>query len=237
MPNNGNVNYSLPINGSYTIPEGYHEGSGKVTQSVTTMNAYSTNPNTSVVTIPTDKKYINGNFTIPAFSLPPANVLKKGYVYRLYGKTVEGQFEGYVPGNADLYYKGQNPAGFNLREAFGIPRVGSAYFETAVLRIVGLNPGGTTTNACHVLCTASQYNFTPWNRINIQIQTPDDMIQTPTLSYGSTLTGRDGYIQSNYQNGVFWFDISNLNITKYFGFSFGWGGRGFTSYINRIYFS
>ena len=36
MANRGAVNQSLAINGSYTIPQGYHSGSGKVSQSVPT---------------------------------------------------------------------------------------------------------------------------------------------------------------------------------------------------------
>ena len=39
MPNNGTVNQTLGINGSYTIPAGYHSGSGKVSQNVTTKGA------------------------------------------------------------------------------------------------------------------------------------------------------------------------------------------------------
>lgn len=39
MPNRGAVSQSLAINGSYTIPAGYHNGSGKVTQSVKTKGA------------------------------------------------------------------------------------------------------------------------------------------------------------------------------------------------------
>ena len=35
MPDNGAVNQSLALNGTYTIPAGYHNGSGKVTQSLT----------------------------------------------------------------------------------------------------------------------------------------------------------------------------------------------------------
>ena len=96
MPDNGTQNYSLPINGSYTIQEGYHSGQGKVTQSITTMKGASVTPNTSVTTIATDQKYINGNFTIPAFALPSPSILKKGAIYTIYGKSVEGQFEGYV---------------------------------------------------------------------------------------------------------------------------------------------
>ena len=34
MPNRGAVNHTLAINGTYTIPAGYHNGAGKVTQSI-----------------------------------------------------------------------------------------------------------------------------------------------------------------------------------------------------------
>ena len=238
MPDNGTQNYSLPINGSYTIQEGYHSGQGKVTQSITTMKGASVTPNTSVTTIATDQKYINGNFTIPAFALPSPSILKKGAIYTIYGKSVEGQFEGYVPGNADLYYKGQNPAGFNLRAGFGFASVGSIVFETATLRIRGVNPDGLGVNGCQVLCTASQYNFTPWNRINVELQWPDSFIGKAVMLYGSNLSTRDGQLSaSTNHQGLFWFDISNLNITKYFGLTFSWTSNGHTSYINRIYFS
>lgn len=114
MKDNGAVSYSLPINGSYAIPQGYHNGQGKVTQSITTMNGSTVNPSTSTVTIGTDKKYINGNFTIPAFSLPSASVIKKGTKVTIYGKTVTGTFEGWVPVAGDWYYNGVFQYGFSI---------------------------------------------------------------------------------------------------------------------------
>ena len=39
MVNRGNVSQSLSANGSYTIPAGWHAGSGKVTQSLATQRA------------------------------------------------------------------------------------------------------------------------------------------------------------------------------------------------------
>lgn len=47
MPNKEAVNQSLAINGSYTIPEGYHNGNGKVTQSVKTKGAQTFTPGRS----------------------------------------------------------------------------------------------------------------------------------------------------------------------------------------------
>lgn len=53
MPKIASQNYSLPINGTYTIPKGYHDGTGKVTQAVTNRGAV----NATLA--------INGTYTIP----------------------------------------------------------------------------------------------------------------------------------------------------------------------------
>src|SRR5690606_29792153 len=63
MTNRGAVSQSLPINGSYTIPEGYHNGSGKVTQSITTKAAATYTPSTSNQTIAAGQ-YLSGTQTI-----------------------------------------------------------------------------------------------------------------------------------------------------------------------------
>ena len=47
MANNGNVSQSIGINGSYTIPAGYHSGSGKVSQSLTAGTATATSTSAS----------------------------------------------------------------------------------------------------------------------------------------------------------------------------------------------
>lgn len=65
MPNNGAVSQSLGINGTYNIPAGYHNGSGKVTQSITTKGAATYNPSTSAQTI-TAGQYLSGAQTIAA---------------------------------------------------------------------------------------------------------------------------------------------------------------------------
>lgn len=63
MPNNGTVNHSLPINGSFTIAKGYHSGSGKVTQSITTKAAATYYATTSDQTI-SSGQYLSGAQTI-----------------------------------------------------------------------------------------------------------------------------------------------------------------------------
>ena len=63
MPNNGAVSQSLGINGTYTIPAGYHNGSGKVTQSITTKAAatyYATQSDQEIAA----GQYLSGKQTI-----------------------------------------------------------------------------------------------------------------------------------------------------------------------------
>ena len=61
MVNRGAVSQSLPINGSYTIPQGYHNGSGKVTQSIPTQGGSTTTPGTAAKTIVAANRYVTGN--------------------------------------------------------------------------------------------------------------------------------------------------------------------------------
>ena len=57
---------------------------------------------TSAVTANCSGKYMTSNYTIPAFALPPANALRKGYSYTLYGKTVTGTLEQWLSSPADV---------------------------------------------------------------------------------------------------------------------------------------
>lgn len=101
MPNRGAVNQSLAINGSYTIPAGFHNGSGKVTQSVKTKGAQTYTPGTTNQTIAAGQ-YLTGAQTIKGDpNLRPENI-KKGV--SIMGIT--GTWEGYVTSPLYLYNKG-----------------------------------------------------------------------------------------------------------------------------------
>ena len=63
MPDKGAVTHSLPINGSYIIPAGYHNGSGKVTQNIGTQGAQTITPGTSDQYISAGK-YLTGIQTV-----------------------------------------------------------------------------------------------------------------------------------------------------------------------------
>jgi hypothetical protein len=63
MPNRGAISQSLAINGSYTVPAGYHDGTGKITQSVPTKGAQTYTPGTTNQTIAANQ-YLTGIQTI-----------------------------------------------------------------------------------------------------------------------------------------------------------------------------
>lgn len=96
MANRGAVNQSLAINGSYTIPAGFHNGSGKVTQNIPTKGAQTYTPGTANQTIAAEQ-YLTGPQTIKGDpNLIPANI-KKGV--SIMGIT--GTYNGPVP---EIYY-------------------------------------------------------------------------------------------------------------------------------------
>ena len=64
MPNNGAVNHELPANGSYTIPKGYHNGAGEVTQDIPTQAAKTITPSTSKQTVLVNGKLMTGDIVV-----------------------------------------------------------------------------------------------------------------------------------------------------------------------------
>ena len=148
MTNHGALNYSLPINGSYAIPTGYHNGSGRVSQSIPTQSAMTITPGESQQQVAAGR-YLTGAITVPGFSMPAANLIKKGAVIT---------FEGYVATATDLYNNGLNPGGFQnpFASNYGI------VFESNMISTTN-----GSTNYC-TLKTNRKYNFTPYSRINVE---------------------------------------------------------------------
>lgn len=88
MPNNGPLNASIGVNGTFNIPSGYTSG-GKVTQSIPTLDATTYTPKTTDQTIAAGK-YLSGAQTIKGDSnLIAANIIS--------GKSIFG-----VSGNATI---------------------------------------------------------------------------------------------------------------------------------------
>ena len=92
MTNRGAVSQTLSANGSYTIPSGWHNGSGKVTQSLTTQGAKSVTPSTSNQTACSANRWTTGTITIVGSSSLVAGNIKNGVT--IFG--VKGTFRGVV---------------------------------------------------------------------------------------------------------------------------------------------
>lgn len=86
MPNNGAASLTLPINGTVTIPAGYHNGSGKVTQSIATHSGGTYTPTATAQTIATTSKYLSGNIVVSgASTLKAENIIKGVNIWNIVG--------------------------------------------------------------------------------------------------------------------------------------------------------
>ena len=93
MTNNGAISKTLAANGTYTIPAGYHNGSGKVTQSLTTKAATTYTPGTSNQTLASGT-YLPGAQTIKGDSnLVAANIASGVSIFGVKG-TYTGSSSG-----------------------------------------------------------------------------------------------------------------------------------------------
>lgn len=82
---------TLPLNGSYTIPQGIHSGNGKVVQSLQTSSGGTVYPTSEKQTVQTANKYMTDDvYVAPLTGLKPENI-KKGVTIL----GVVGTYEGY----------------------------------------------------------------------------------------------------------------------------------------------
>ena len=124
MPNNGAVSKVLPINGSYTIPAGYHNGSGKVTQSIPTRGAATIIPSTANQTAISAGYYASGNVIVAGDPNLQAGNIKKGA--RIFGVT--GTFEGLVTSPYYLWRRGSFQNGQSMSFGAGAGIAGAALY-------------------------------------------------------------------------------------------------------------
>ena len=97
MPNRGAWGSSVGVNGSVTIPAGYHNGSGKVTNSVSTMGGGTYTPSGSAQTIYCSGKYMTENITF--------NAIPSNYVVPSVGAAFfSGGSYGVLAGGLGAYY-------------------------------------------------------------------------------------------------------------------------------------
>lgn len=154
MPDNGAVSQSLGINGTYTIPEGYHNGLGKVIQNVATMAGLTVTPGISQQTVNSSGKYMTGNVVVAGDSnLASANILRGKNIFNvagsnnvlkyLSGNAISGTSALSLGNGTSWYYITVNP-GFT--PVFALAICGSLLWRT-----------GTSANYESVVSGASGY--------------------------------------------------------------------------------
>ena len=113
MPVNTSIEYKLPINDTYNIPKGYHDGEGTVTQEIPTKAGSLVYPATSSIKIETANKYLTGDITVMAVALPSADIIKRGKTYKISNSTVTGNAEGYCAISTNKFIELYNRGAMN----------------------------------------------------------------------------------------------------------------------------
>ena len=189
MNNRGAVNQTLGINGSYTIPEGYHNGSGKVTQSVATQGGSTITPGTAQKTAVSANRYVTGNIIVKGdANLVAANIKQGVNIFGVVGTCKE----------LTLYNRGRNPAGFEWT-GYDSP-------EDTALEPDGIKLKGTPST----YESTTSYNLSGYSKLNIEVYTTttysipyvDFILRNKQPISGSSSSRILGYTNMRYSEGT-----------------------------------
>lgn len=247
MPNRGAVSQSLAINGSYTIPAGYHNGSGKVTQSVKTKGAQTFTPGRSNQVIGANQ-WLSGAQTIMGDpNLKPENI-KKGVT--IFGN--KGTHEGYVTSPLNIFNKGTWGGGVSGYSALNVGNGGIHLNSGANLQLTTGRKNSAIPRTANLRLNAainiSAYSYLKVD-FTIESSTPFTL---PTCSVGistnpglmlsasdplSKVSGIAAYSSAN-NNGTLILDISKLS-GNYFIYLENYTTDAYAAsfYVTRVYLS
>ena len=166
MTNRGAISQKLAANGSYTVPAGWHNGSGKVTQSLTTQGAKNVTPKTTNQTACAASRWTTGNIVIVGASTLTAGNIKKGV--KIFNVT--GTFTGIVDRGDINLFTGRN-GNFNYGE--------NTWLESTVIRGIKAN--------------WHSYEVDPWywdNHSTMTIVIPTQITGITYISFGGYVKNR-----------------------------------------------
>lgn len=212
----GNLAANKMLAGTY----GYSNGA-RVDGNIASQGALTLNPGTTVKTGSVSGKYMTGNITVPAISIPANYIKKNQRITFPDGSYVNGTFEGWVPTATDLYLRGQNPAGFT----------GNSYYILESGSIAINNPQGYQFQ----ITSAVSYNWSQYTKINVEL-----MISNQTSYKLNVMRSSSNIIASqtgtNTQNVSFTvsLDITNAAFTDTVSLSITSSIKG---YFYHIWFS
>lgn len=247
MPNRGAVSQSLAINGSYTIPAGYHNGNGKVTQSVKTKGAQTFTPGRSNQSISANQWLSGAQTIIGDPNLKPENI-KKGVP--IFGNV--GTHEGYVTSPLNIFNKGTWGGGVSGYSALNVGNGGIYLNSGANLQLTTGRKNSAAPRTVNLRLNAainiSAYSYLKVD-FTIESSTPFTL---PTCSVGistnpgltlsasdplSKVSGIAAYSSAN-NNGTLILDISKLR-GNYFIYLENYTTDVYAAsfYVTRVYLS
>ena len=202
MPDRGAWGATLAINGSVTIPAGYHNGSGRITQSIAAKGATTITPMSAQQTAVSAGTYCSGNIIVAGNGNFVAGNIKKGV--NIWG--VVGTFEGWVPTPQDWYYNGVNIYGVDCN---------SAYFRFENTRIYCFSTSSSRVNSIQF---RKAYNVQSYSRLNFNGHFISNAATIRVDLGGSNI----GTTVTNVPNGAGSFSIDISQISSFSGSEVIW---------------
>lgn len=185
------------------------------------------NPGTTEKTGMVIGKYMLGNITVPAINIPAAYIKKGQRITFPDGSSVVGTFEGWVPVATDLYYNGQNVAGF---EPNNINTSDYASFDNNQISITGVTILKFKSTITYDVRSYSKFiiegNIIPYASSSTVTITPNNGQQKVSASF----SGAQSQIVVDITA------LTSLNSTWYLEFAEGTSSGKINkgSYIRRI---
>lgn len=175
------------VNGDYMLDSYNLLG---VQGKIQSMAGQTVTPTTVQQTVNCAWKRMTGNVVVPGFSMPPANVVKKGYALNIYGQKVMGTFEGYVAGPGDIYKEGDVNSSYPIN-LWNCPPYedddGNHYQAVTAFRTNTIFiKSSYNSHWSNSIFTANPIELTPINNIHISIRTADggDRNKTTDVVFG-----------------------------------------------------
>lgn len=179
----GNLAANKMLAGTY----GYSNGA-RVDGNIASQGALTLNPGTTAKTGSVSGKYMTGNITVPAISIPANYIKKNQRITFPDGSYVNGTFEGYVVTPQDLYVRGQNPS--NFTRYYG--GSSSPVFDSGQITIMDINS---------LIYAQNQVSLTGYTKFNVE------------LKRGSTNNNFDGKITIGQYDSGYSFTGPTLSYT------------------------
>ncbi len=218
----GNLDANKMLLGSY----GW-SGGKRVDGRIYSQEGIILNPGTTAKTGMVIGKYMLGNITVPAINIPAAYIKKGQRITFPDGSSVVGTFEGWVPVATDLYYNGQNVAGF---EPNNINTSDYASFDNNQISITGVTILKFKSTITYDVRSYSKFiiegNIIPYASSSTVTITPNNGQQKVSASF----SGAQSQIVVDITA------LTSLNSTWYLEFAEGTSSGKINkgSYIRRI---